>query len=1786
MFKNDEPDVPHLYLWKRTGNVASESGSHSESGTVHLNSNILSGDFFVWVEYNNKNHIISIYVSKTRTKPENPTGTYSVNLGEIIGDTYYIGISASTGTQYQNHYIKEWGWTNKDSFIKSHVLTVVPNGGMWEEKSENQQIEINIASTREIPIPTRYGYTFTGWTLEGENSSMTSLTTESIFTMGTEDAVLTANWIPWTGQITINKTDSITKEKLSGAKFGLYEWNGTLYEKKYDMIDNENGSYESEKLIFTEKNQGKFKIVEEVAPIYYTYNQIEKEITLDEQANHEFIYNIENEPNKVKVKINKVDNETRNEIAGAEFTVYEYDVTTNEYKEYKRNGNIVKLQYNEDKKIYLSDWLYSNKTNEGKFRVVETKTPDGYFGDWSNLEENQKVNNDFTIDLNSNGKILVLQNNEKDYINERVKGTINLSKIDIETKKILSQGDATLDGAVYGLYAAEDIIHKDTVTGKIYDKDQIVQEQTVLNGKITFDNVEIGNYYIKEIVAPEGYIIDNKKYNVSIDYEGEQVKHIERNVIVQEKVKKQAFSIQKLSTNSGSQEGKPLANAGFKIYLIRDLIEVKNGKITKDEKGNYNPADFIGYDFSKEQTALDYSNSSDGERICEIFTNQLGQVTSPELAYGQYVIIESTVPMDRYEVNPFIIEIKEDSRTAQNFKYLLDREFESLIKVKKLDRSSRKEVLNKSASYRIWSITEQKYVEQTVTYPTPKTYGTEENPYKTNEYGYFITPLLLQIGEYELREVKAPEGYILQGNEGVMKNGNLTQIPSKPVKFTISSSNMYYQDAETNQIIIDVNQYNDQMLGELKIVKKGEYLVGTEKKEDGSIDFKYELKAIEGAEFKVYAKETIYSQDNQGNVIYNKNELVGTIGTNAQGIGYLDNLPIGKYYIKEIQAGKEFVLNKEVKEFEVKYQGEKIPVQEIEIDYKNERQKINLNGEDGLLVEKKANKKLYIPGEEVKYTIKVCNTSQNIIKNIVVKENINGEFEETNSKNVKKVDFKTVEINELSPGESEVLTFKTRLQTTEINEKVKITNKVKAVGIQERINLNDPHNPIKEEVIGEDEEDIYVVDESKKLIIIKESLKESYVSGEIAQYVIRVINKNEKDIEDVIVNESMIGGRFVDLDGIRKNGLKLKYGKNEIGKEDFNQVIIEKINPGEEVILKYEYPIPDNIEKIVQNKVEVKGIIKNNSIEEVIEDADEERIEIKEEKGIGIIKEDIKTGEKVEGAILGLYSLEDIKGIDGNILVKADTLIEKSETNKEGKAIFNVDLPLGKYYLQEMEAPDKYTLSKEKVIINGIYRGQEVEVINVSSIIANRSRQVKVIKKDTQGNLVIGAELEVLDENNNIVYNWNTSKEVNILEKLEKGKIYTLKEKKAPSGYISIEEIKFFIGEDEKLYQRIEDEELFVENLQIDYLELIDEKTVLTVRIIDVETKKDISNMLVQIVDKDGKIVYTYISDGTEKKIEGLPIGEYRIISKDGESRGYITTEAKQKISDHIKNQTLILEQEYTKIEISLKEENKNFLSGGLLELINKNGEVILEIKTTDESYKVERIPLGKYTIKQIKTKDGYFMADNKQIQIKDMSNIQKFEIYNKKKKFDFSINKEIVLQDYNKKRQVVNEKLTKFEIRPANIPMAEAWYIYKITVKNEGELEGTAVIKEEIPKGFNMYQESNTAWIVQKDTAILNTGVIKPGEIKEYEVSLRWNNNVTNIGVKENKVQIISTKNNAGFSDIDMSNNSSSASVLVAISTGLDTKIEIIIITSLLIAIIGIIMAFCIIINRSKHNK
>ena len=157
---------------------------------------------------------------------------------------------------------------------------------------------------------------------------------------------------------------------------------------------------------------------------------------------------------------------------------------------------------------------------------------------------------------------------------------------------------------------------------------------------------------------------------------------------------------------------------------------------------------------------------------------------------------------------------------------------------------------------------------------------------------------------------------------------------------------------------------------------------------------------------------------------------------------------------------------------------------------------------------------------------------------------------------------------------------------------------------------------------------------------------------------------------------------------------------------------------------------------------------------------------------------------------------------------------------------------------------------------------------------------------------------------------------------------------------------------------------------------------------------------------------------------------------------------------------------------------------------------------------------------------------------------------YYRKLIFNLRVDKTIASVIVNGQETVINGILGKVEVHRKNISTANVKVVYKIKVTNDSELIGKANVVENIPSGMTMKSDNNPGWIINETTASIETDEIKPGESREYQVVLGWQNGDSNIGTKENIASII-TENEAGFEEKDKSDNESKADLIVAVGTG-----------------------------------
>ena len=305
-------------------------------------------------------------------------------------------------------------------------------------------------------------------------------------------------------------------------------------------------------------------------------------------------------------------------------------------------------------------------------------------------------------------------------------------KVDRETGESIPQGDASLEHAVCGLYARNDILHPDAKNGVLYQAgEQVATLTTDEEGKAEIDGLYLGEYFVKEITPPAGYLTDETEHDLVCSYEGELSAVIERDCTSSDQVIKQPFQIVK-AANSGETDAVLLAGAGFTAYLVSSL-DVKEGG---------------GYDL---ESAAPVVLGANGET--EIFTDENGYACSIPLPFGTYLVRETTVPQNYKPVRDFLVHITENHPdTPQAWRVLLDEEFDAKLRIIKKDDETKKPVLVKNAEFKIYDLDREAYVEQVTTYPTVMTHQS----FFTDEHGSLVLPQSLKIGNYRIEEVTAP----------------------------------------------------------------------------------------------------------------------------------------------------------------------------------------------------------------------------------------------------------------------------------------------------------------------------------------------------------------------------------------------------------------------------------------------------------------------------------------------------------------------------------------------------------------------------------------------------------------------------------------------------------------------------------------------------------------------------------------------------------------------------------------------------------------------------------------------------------------------------------------------------------------------------------------------------------------------------------------------------------------------------------------------------------------------
>ena len=596
---------------------------------------------------------------------------------------------------------------------------------------------------------------------------------------------------------------------------------------------------------------------------------------------------------------------------------------------------------------------------------------------------------------------------------------------------------------------------------------------------------------------------------------------------------------------------------------------------------------------------------------------------------------------------------------------------------------------------------------------------------------------------------------------------------------------------------------------------------------------------VAGAEFGIYAKEDILTHEE---VIVKADTLLGKAVSGEDGKAVFDvDLPFSTYYIKELAAPAGYVSSFETLEVTAKYQGQDVKVVELESVFKNQPTKVTFTKSD------------ITTGVELSgATLTVLDKDGNVVdtwKSVKGEEHL---------------------IERLTAGETYTLREEMApygyLMAEEVSFTVDDTAEIQKVEMKDAV----PTGTLIINKKGEFLEKISALDSiggwMKHLFeYLSGSLKE--VTFEV--YALEDIKAADGESEDYYKKDALVATITTDETGMAKlTDLPLgKYYVKE--KETASGYVLD--GETREVDLTYR----DQNTAVVTYSADWQN--------------KRQRAEV------NVLKKEKDSDRVLEGAVFALCNKEDIVNAKGDVILKADTVIEEQATDKEGKLTFTADLPLGyTYYVKETSPAPGFATIDQVQEFTFEYGGADKETLSYAFTFEDEPTTVEFTKTSlTDGKEIEGAKLKVTDESGNTVDEWTSGKEAHIIKELTAGKKYTMTETLPADGYVTAESITFTV-EDTSEVQKVE---------------MKDDVTKVQISKTDI-SGKELPGAKLTILDKDGKTVESWTSEEKPHYIEMLPIGEYTLREETAPDGYLVAEDVKFTVKDTGEIQKVVMKDE------------------------------------------------------------------------------------------------------------------------------------------------------------------------------------------------------------------------------------------------------------------------------------
>ena len=1422
---------------------------------------------------------------------------------------------------------------------------------------------------------------------------------------------------------------------------------------------------------------------------YWGTNGSSQTISVPANTNNDYV--MKNDEWSLQVNLKKTDSETGSQIAAdAQYEIYQWDVVTGKYQP-TGGYNTYSVQRQGDGSYAVINsaayavndamrhTLYYTQRNQGKFILVETKAPAGYFGDWTDIDHpgtagtplgkrayyveiNKDTNNtvlwldnaDYNADIltaDKGGTKLVTGGgvettvsiystakdstrtystdnsrkaaNEDSYTttatdgvmkNDRTLGEISISKVDLDAVKyVANHGNATLDGAVYDLYAAEDITHPDGVTGvvdysKIVDadgnpiwhttirdnsgqwvpdylpvlkKDHLVASAKIENGWLCFSNLYLGKYYVVE--RSTGVVIPLRDGALAVSGTYPTVDSRTKAVTGQTAALAKNGSGQYTDwvyRNQFSTISKGKALDGSWTYDAY-YLSFADGYLC-DEHNYYITPAYSDEGWYVEKTTFADNRQAAGEQIDKTSYSANYHIHADNaLAESQDQVAKGNVEISK------IVSSSGQSNGLElegaGFTFFL---VSDLSKLKQFEQT-------RSGSYTLQSILDA-YIDKTYDNEHPKWDFSAETQAIAKTYEVNAD----EIAAYNKTLTAAGENKNGKGNgwqpTGSANEYQLAEIFSNDTgnirvqglpygTYLVVETTVPHDLFQAEPFIVTVDPEQDNNPWGAMATPKDSVMTGSDS---------YQKFTVLDEEIEVYLRITkadeetgkpvllpgtafqIYYLDDDGNyrmengapklvrmtdtVNGNLPKNVTTFYTNAEGVLTLpEKLPLGKYRIVETTAPNGYY--NAWADDASHYVDFTITTDRI---YQATGDK-NENGMDTLVIGEK-----YSNHETIgKLTIRKTG------------EVLTGWRSEPDG------------IDPWMTGEAENgnFTYETR----------------PLAGAEYTITAA---------------EDIYTQD---RQLDNYGNRTLWYAKGDV----VAVVTTGDGTADTAVFAPARTAATYDFLSVIHDGTI----GEVSVTLPLGSYHIAETKPP-------YGYAGTDAA-------FDVTLAWDNQTQEIVAADAVEFHNE-REKAKVGIYKTDLESGKYLAGAVFNLYTADDIYDADGSLVFAAGELVATSpETNADGYTYFDCDIPIrgeqygssthkdaatnsGKYIVKEIRAPLGYYVNEEPMEVTFTYDGQAVQVLE--STCTDKPTEMWVNKRDlTNDEELPGATLTIKDADGNIVESWVSTETPHRVTGLHLGDAYTLTETRPADGYALANDITF------RLLQKVDEDGNNLQEAEVYYLttkkflfwtwgdwKLLDDATVImrddTIKVEiskkDLTTMEELPGAELTLTDKDGKEIDRWVSTDKPHYIEKLPAGEYTLTEVKAPD-GYAFAESVPfTVLPTGEVQQFEMRDDVIKVEISKKDlTTMEELPGAELTLTDKDGKKIDRWVSTDKPHYIEKLPAGDYTLTEVKAPDGYAFSESVPFTVLPTGEVQRFEMRDdvikvEISKVDITTNKEL----------------------------------------------------------------------------------------------------------------------------------------------------------------------------------